>query len=258
MTVAVGVNNIIKTAALGSQSSATNMPIENLKLDTGATSQAWQTRAGLLDVNFAIEPATRQVWRAFGLFRTNLTRGATVGVQLVNHNPLTQVWYASVTGPMPGYGQIVVVAPQDFQADACVFYITDLGNPDGFINVPLAFAGPAWIPLKNHTWNSTMGRDSVVDELISRGGQEYPMYRYQQRRWEVEFDSIEGAELWQSAEELDRIARYGGNVLYVPRTESPTIAQEAVFGRVTVTADVGYRAGVADVHNWKYRVRERL
>jgi hypothetical protein len=122
----------------------------------------------------------------------------------------------------------------------------------------LAYAGPAWIPRLGFTWNSTYGRDSTVDEMISRGGQEYPTYRFQQRRWEAAFDAISDTELWTEAQNLDRVSRYGGNILFVPNLESVTSSNEAVFGRVTVTADVSYIAGFHDRHAWKFRIKERL
>jgi hypothetical protein len=94
--------------------------------------------------------------------------------------------------------------------------------------------------------------------MISRGGQEYPTYRFQQRRWEVAFDAITDSELWTEAQNLDRISRYGGNILFVSDLASATISGEAVFGRVTATADVSYIAGFHDRHAWKFRIKERL
>jgi hypothetical protein len=256
----LGINNLVKTGALSAGSQAANMPITNLQTDAGASSMAWQTAAGVRTASagatFRITP-TRQLWRLFGLFRTNLTQGASVTFSLYQ-NPSALVWRQTVTGPSPGYFQAVAVAPDDVYADYCQVDIDDAGNPDGFINIPLAYAGPAWLPMLGFTWNSTYGRDSTVDELISRGGQEYPTYLYQQRRWEAAFDAITDSELWGVAQDLDRISRYGGNILFVPDLASHTIANEAVFGRVTVTADVSYIAGFADRHAWKFRCKERL
>jgi hypothetical protein len=256
----LGVINLVKTGALTAGSSAVNMPVTNLQIDTGAASTAWQTVAGVVTnaagANFRITPP-RQLWRLFGLFRTNLQRSATVTFSLYL-NPSTLVWSGAATGPLPGYGQCIVTAPQDTLADYCVVSIDDPGNPDGFINVPLAFAGPAWFPEIGQTWNSAVGRDSQVDEMISRGGQEYPTYRYQQRRWEVDFDALRDSEVWSSAQELDRVSRYGGNILFAPDYASANLSAEAVFGRVTSTADVSYIAGYADRRAWKFRCKERL
>jgi hypothetical protein len=255
----LGITNLVKSSALTAGSSA--MPVTNLQTDSGASSMAWQTSGGILSAAngawFAIRPTTRQTWRLFGIFRTNLTTGASVRFSLFV-NPSTRVWDSYVTGPLPGYGQAVAVAPSDIAADYCQVDIIDTANPDGFINVPLCYAGPAWIPTIGHTWQTTFGRDSVVDEIQSRGGQEYPTYRYQQRRWEIAFDSLSGNEVWQSAEELDRLSRYGGNILFVPDLASVNLNAEAVFGRVAVTADVSYVAGVANLHAWKFRCKERL
>jgi len=256
----LGVNNLIKSGALIAGSSVPTMPITNLQTDSGASSMAWQTVSGVLTpaagATFRCTP-TRQLWRLFGLFRTNLSQGASVTFSLYL-NPATLVWSGTVTGPQPGYGQVVAVAPTDMFADYSVVDITDTGNPDGFINIPLAYAGPAWIPRLGFTWGSTYGRDSTVDEMISRGGQEYPTYRFQQRRWEAAFDAISDTELWTEAQNLDRVSRYGGNILFVPDLASTTSSNEAVFGRVTVTADVSYIAGFHDRHAWKFRIKERL
>jgi hypothetical protein len=256
----LGVNNLIKSGALIAGSYAPTMPITNLQTDSGAASMAWQTVSGVLTpaagATFRCTPS-RQLWRLFGLFRTNLSQGASVTFS-VYLNPGTLVWSGTVTGPQPGYGQVVAVAPDNMFADYCVVDITDTANPDGFINIPLAYAGPAWIPRLGFTWNSTYGRDSTVDEMISRGGQEYPTYRFQQRRWEAAFDAISDTELWTEAQNLDRVSRYGGNILFVPDLASITSSNEAVFGRVTVTADVSYIAGFHDRHAWKFRIKERL
>jgi hypothetical protein len=256
----LGINNLVKSGALIAGSSVPSMPITNLQIDSGAASVAWQTVSGVMTptdgATFRVT-SVRQAWRLFGLFRTNLSQGASVTFSLFI-NPSTLVWSGTVTGPRPGYAQVVAVAPADIEADYCVVDITDAGNPDGFVNVPLAYAGPAWQPVLGHTWNSTFGRDSTVDEMISRGGQEYPTYRFQQRRWEVAFDAITDSELWTEAQNLDRISRYGGNILFVSDLASATISGEAVFGRVTATADVSYIAGFHDRHAWKFRIKERL
>ena len=229
----LGLKNLIKSGSLVAGSSVPTMPITNLQTDSGAPSMAWQTVSGVLTpaagATFRVTDA-RQMWRLFGLFRTNLSQTASITFSLFI-NPSNLIWSGTVTGPQPGYAQVVAVAPQDIYADYCVVDITDTANTDNFINVPLAYAGPAWIPRLGFTWNSTYGRDSTVDEMVSRGGQEYPTYR---------------------------TSRYGGNILFVPDLGSITASNEAVFGRVTVTADVSYIAGFHDRHAWKFRIKERL
>jgi len=256
----LGIKNLIKSGSLIAGSSVPTMPITNLQTDSGAPSMAWQTVAGALTpalgATFRVTEA-RQMWRLFGLFRTNLSQTATVTFSLFI-NPANLIWSGTVSGPQPGYGQVVAVAPTDVYADYCVVDITDTANTDNFINIPLAYAGPAWIPRLGFTWNSTYGRDSTVDEMVSRGGQEYPTYRFQQRRWEAAFDAISDSELWTEAQNLDRTSRYGGNILFVPDLGSITSSNEAVYGRVTVTADVSYIAGFHDRHAWKFRIKERL
>lgn len=258
----LGWTNLVKSAALTAGSAEVRFPIQNIQNDIGTASLGWQTTAGVITsgggATCTITPLiAAQTWRVFVLAGTNLTPGASVTFAVYN-NPTTLVYSVTVAGPAPGYRQVVVVAPVDKTADYCTVSITDADNPDGFINVPLVYAGPVWVPAVGINWQTTFGRDSQIDETRSRGGQEYPIPRWQQRRWEIAMDGIQDSELWTDAQELDRVSRFGGNVVFIPDITSTTIGNEAVFGRVESVADVSFVSGITQLFSWKFRIRERL
>ena len=255
----VGWKNLVGTSVLAASSAATNMPVQNLQDDTGTPAVAWQTVSGVVSgAYFTVTPATGgQTWRAFGLFRTNLTPSASVTFALYN-SPSTLVWSTTVGGPVPGYGQVVAIVPVDTAADYAKITITDNSNPDGFLNVPLAFAGPVWCPASGLAWSTTAGRDDNRLETTTRGGQEYPVLLWQRRRWEIALDGVRSAELWGDIGEIDRLSRAGGNMLFVPDLTSATLAYEATFGRVLATADVTFPYQGADRRAWRARATERI
>lgn len=255
-------NNYLASAVLSTGSASPGLPGENLQNDTGSPSTAWQTAAGVKTTAggafVTAKPATTgQTWRVFGVFGTNLTAAATVTVALYN-NPSTLVWTTSASGPAAGYRQVVIVAPSDKVADYCTIAFDDVANPDGFVNVPLAFAGPAWLPLTAPSWQSKFGRDDRVDETVSRGGQEYPNMLWERRRWDIILNGVRGTEVWTDIGELDRIARRGGNNLFIPDYASSDINRESVFGRLMPTADVTFPYEAADRRSWSARITERL
>jgi len=257
-TTLLAWNNYVLTSGLSATSAA--MPVSNVQDERGAPSVAWQTAAGTTSATITITPAiARASWRAFGVFRSNLTAYAGIGVTLYN-NPTSPVsiWGGGTEGPEPGFGQSIVVADTDVIADFCTIQIDDPQNPDGFLNIPLIFAGAAWVPLTGLSYDTAYGGDAMVDEAISRGGQEYPLLRWERRRGELAFQGIRSGEVLNQLNELQGTARRGNNVLMVPDITSPNIGVEAIYGRVTATTDVGYPYGGADRRSWRARITERL
>ena len=262
--------NAASIAALSAGSEAAGLDVNNLQNDRGSPSTAWQTLAGdvtpadgawLLIDSFV----TSTVWRAFGAFRTNFTPGALIRVRVGNARSGAQITtpyaYDSGTraaGITKGFGQSVLVAGVDVTGRYCQIDFSDVGNPDGFLNIPLVCAGPAYFPSTGITFDSTHGSDDQTDEVVSQGGQEYPTMRWQRRRWTIAFDGIKRSEIWSSVSDLDRTARLGGNVLFVPDTTSPYLTQESVFGRLKATADITYPARNADIRAWRAQITERI
>lgn len=264
MTSILAWKNLAKSATVTAASTASNMPASNVASDQGSPSTAWQSQAGavtapggaLLQVN----PSTLgQTWRVIGVFGTNLTANATAVFTLWN-NVSSPVLVSSNTlpGPVSGYRQVVLVLPHDTTADYLQVGFNDSNNPDGFINVPLLFCGPAWLPASNAGFSSTVGRDDSTSEVVSRGGQEYPTLLWHRRRWNVSLEGIRSTEMWTQADALGVYAKGGSNVFFAPDTSSANLQCEAIFGRLKATADVSYPYQGADRRRWQMQITERL
>lgn len=254
-------NNLVKAATLTASSAATNFPVTNLQTsDQGAASEGWQSAAGVLStVVLTITPTvTAQTWRVVSIHRTNLTSAATVTFRLFN-NPSTLVGTALVlAGPIGGTGQVVGVFSQDRTADYATVEITDAANPDNHINGALACAGPAWMPATGFSFSDTFDRSSSLDETRARGGGEYPIFRYQQRLWNLELQGVRSSEVWAQLDVMQRTARLGGNILVIPDVTSANLQYEAVFGRITNAQPVSFPYGAADRRAWRGTISERL
>ncbi len=260
--VLVGWVNHVYNSDITAVSEEAGLPAVNIQNDIGDASTAWQTRPGVTSgtagAHIRISPGNPRVWRAFAACRTNLTPGGLMTVRLYNNSSDVPIFIGVGVLPEPAYGQSIVIADQDYTADYCVFSFDDPLNPDGHINVPLIFAGPAWIPQVGMSWDSALGRDGVTDSRVSRGGQVYPTPRFQSRRWEVDFKGIQGDELWSEAQELDRVSRYMRNVLFVPDMTSMMIGNESIFGIVESMANVSPLSGITGVFAWRFKIMERL
>ena len=161
-------------------------------------------------------------------------------------------------GVQAGFGQSVTVAPGDVTGRVCRLDVSDPTNPDGFLNIPLAYAGPVWTPATNIDYQTTFGRDDQVDEVTSRGGSEYPSLQWARRRWDVTLQGIRASEVWTQAMALDLAARAGGNVLFIPNPAGADVGRETVYGRLKSLADLSFPYGSADRRAWKVRITERL
>lgn len=264
-----GWENYAKVAVLASGSAESNLGVGNLANNQGSAEAAWQTLSGVKqDVDGAwliIDMGSTVPWRAFGLFRTNLTVtslvrwkvGSTLSAgRLVAPLAYDSGWDAA--GIEPGYLQSVTVADTPVSGRYCELALSDTTNTDGFLNIPLVFAGPVFQPLSGITYASSVGRDDQTLELVTRGGQEYPIPLWNKRHWQIAMDGIRSNELWESVGELDRAARAGGNILFVPDYTSGYIQREAIFGRLKSTADIGYPYGASDRRSWRATLTERL
>lgn len=249
--------NYAKTATITASSAA--MPASNVMNDQGGSASAWQTVNGVVSaVTLSVAPTTTaQTWRVVGIFGTNLSAAASVTFALYN-NPTTLVASQVIAGPVGGSKQVVWVPTQNYTADWLKITITDASNPDGFLNVPLLFCGPAWCPAGSVGFNSSLGRDDNTAEVITRGGQEYPSLYWQRRRWNIELDSIRSSELWTQVDPLFRYSKAGSNVFFAPDRASANLASEAIFGRLKNGADITFPYQGADRRRWSASVTERL
>jgi hypothetical protein len=263
---AFGWTNRVTTGALSVVSAAANMGAGNLQDDQCSSDSAWQTPSGTVTGAWLVidSGSTSSTWRAFGLFRTNLTAAATVRWKVGNTLTTGRVSspsYDSGTvnaGVAAGYLQSLVIPTADQTGRYCEVQIDDSGNPDGFISVPGVFAGPLFLPAVSAGFASTFGRTDRTDEVVTQGGQEFPINRSISRVQSVALAGVTVAETWASVMELDRIARAGGNVLFAPDVTSTTLAREAVFGRLRNASAVSYPYGSSDRRAWSATVTERL
>lgn len=155
-------------------------------------------------------------------------------------------------------GQSLTVAPADLTAQYVRVDINDSTNPDGFLNIPLAFVGPVWTPNASADPSSAFGRDDRVDDVQTLGGQEWPVLRWHRRHWGVALQAVAQSEVWSQLMPLDLAARSGSNILYVPDTAASDVQKETVFGRLRTTADLTYPTTAAMIRTWRATIEERL
>jgi hypothetical protein len=161
-------------------------------------------------------------------------------------------------GVAPGYGQAVLVLPQPVRGQLCRLDISDPSNPDGYLNIPLIYAGDAWTPRRNLAWESAPGSDAQLDEVVTRGGQEFPALQYARRRWDIDHKAIGRDEVWPRLAEMIRSAQAGGNVLFVPDPDGSEINREAVYGRLKTTSNITYPYQTLERRAWRGQITERL
>lgn len=248
--------NAAKTAVLSSTSAEPTLPVTNLANDQGNAASAWQTLNTVTAATLTITPAARTTFRAFGVFRTNLGSAGTATFRAFTNPGLVQVYSSGAVSVVNG--QAVAVAPADTPADVVTIALSDAGNADAHLNVPLAFAGPAWQPLTGLSWQTTIGRDEVSDATVTRGGQTYVDLRATFRRLELALDGIRTTEAYAQVDTLDRLSRSGGNVLVIPSIANGFMQNEATFGILKATADVTFPLNVDARRSWRARLTERL
>jgi hypothetical protein len=196
------------------------------------------------------------------LYSSNLTSGQTLALSTdgttIDPSVLTFDSGTIAAGVLAGYGQSFTFASAYATGRYCRCDINDSLNPDGRISVGLAFAGPIWQPAINMSADSCTGVDAQVDEVITRGGQEYPQYRYERRRWDIGLEYIASSEVWTQAAEIHRAARHGANILFSPDPSSGYAEREVTFGRAQSLSDFQYSNQITDYRSWRLRVTERL
>lgn len=246
--------NSVKTATLIATAAEANLPVTNVSNDQGSPAQAWQTPAGVTTASLTIVLPVRTSLRVFGFYRTNLTSAAVVSASLyTTPTALVGTQTMSVSN-----GAATGVLTAALSADFVIISITDTTNPDGFLSIPLAFAGIAWQPLTALSYSTTMGRDDLSDTIITRGGQQWINMRATSRRWELALDGVRESEAFTQLDALDRASRTGSNVLVVPNISGANMAAEAAFGVLKGTADIGWPYAAADRRSWRARLTERL
>lgn len=256
----IGYANRLLTAALTAGSSAAGLGPTNLQSNQGDGASAWQTAAGALTPGtgawLQADAGAAVAWRAVSIHRSNLTPDASLRVMLGTTAGAADVADATVTGLAPGYGQLVLALPAEVTARHLRLELTDAANPDGFISIALAYAGAVWEPAQAVAYGSAPGRAAEVDEVVTRGGQEFPELRFVRRSWDITWKSFAPAEVWDRIMELARVAEGGGNILFVPFPTSVDLQREVVFGRLAIPGGVTISSHRA--RDWRATITERL
>jgi hypothetical protein len=254
-----GWENWGRTGTLAASSQTTGLEITQLQNDLGATSTSWLTGSGVTTAFFTIDAGTTVDWGAFGLFNTNLTPTATVRWRV---GASTSV-FTSDSGTLSntvaaGYRQSLFVPTTAYSGRYARCDIVDTSNSEGRIRVAQLFAGRARRPSINLGVSTGFSREFTTPSLITRGGQEYPFFRFSRRSWNVVFPQMSSSDVWNIAQELHRVAGEGGNALFVPFPTETNTPRDAVFGRVTEAGPATLPHTLSDFFNWSVTFTERL
>lgn len=248
-----GYRNHMLSAAITASAAEAALGVEQMQNEQGAASSAWQTPAGVTTAWFQVDAGAALSFGAVGLFRTNLTPAAQIRWRATGLD--TGMVSAGVA---PGYGQTVRVLAAPVLSQTLRCDISDPTNPDGFVNIALAYAGEAWASDINISPSTALGIDSKTDETETRGGQEWASLQWERRRWDVDHQGIKAGEVWPRLMEMLRVSRRGGNILFVPDPDSGDLQRETVFGRLSSLSDVTYPYKTTELRAWRGRVTERL
>lgn len=265
MTI-IGYENAVTRADLAAGDAETALPIENIADGNGDPSSAWQTTAGVVTVGtgawWSGTLTAGEPMRVASIHRTNLTTaatwrwrfysGATVTVGDLVHDSGT-----IAAGVVRGRQQAVYVLPSEITARTWRCDINDTTNPDGFINIPLAYVGSGLVPGNGHSYRSTFRPEDVRETFETRGGQTIETPLFNRYSWLFELGVLRKEEAWASVIQIDRVARQRENILYIPGETAAEINAQAVFGLLQ-TESLGYSGQSGSVLSWRATIIERL
>jgi|GEM_PF-1183089 len=249
---AFGCDNAFTGSRLTASAFMPDLPVDNLATPQGAPATAW--RAPGRTASVTIEPGGMVDWRCFSLHRTNLTATAQWSVRIWRGATL-----AHETGLLAADtrdGQSVMMLDTAVTGDRVTILMADAQNPDGFLSIPLAYAGPLWQPQRNMAWSSGESAESGADTVTSLSGVEYVTLRWQRRVLRIEHQSLGTEELPQIRAML-ALGRTGANILFLPDPGAGTRSGDAVFGRVEA-GEITSSAGAANRRALTLTIRERL
>ncbi|MFT8776258.1 MAG: hypothetical protein ABF893_06315, partial [Gluconacetobacter liquefaciens] len=179
-----GWQNRVLDATLTADAQAVRLPVSNLRTQQGAPSLGWRTPGTTAGLTLSLSAAAPL--RAISLHRTNLTALATWSITVSSGGATA---WAADGGPIVG-GQGLAVAPAAVAGDRVRITISDPTNPDGWLDVPLAYVGPLWQPARNFSTDSTTGRALGQDSLTSLAGTEFVEARWYQRTASIAHQSL--------------------------------------------------------------------
>ncbi len=210
---------------------------------------------GLADFTYSGNTA---IWRAVGVFRTNLTKLATIRYRLGTTPGGSDVLdTGDLTGVEPGRNQHIYVHPTHLVARYLTITITDTSNPDNQLKVGLAYGGNMVIPQSNFGFSSSSERENRLDIAVSAGGFEYPKYMWQRRKWNISWDDLSQTEIRSYLDTIDSYARKGYNVLFVPDYEDG-LNFDSVYGMLREPSPFSFARAGFSRYAWAAQITERL
>lgn len=256
----IGWENAVEaaTTSLTASSAADGLSAELLRVPVGNPATAWQTAAGVTSASLTIIAASAIAWRAVALCRTNLTAAATMRVRVgtaanVASSPAYDGGVVSA-GVAVGIRQALHILPSAVSAVALRIDLADPTSPDGFLNIPLAFAGPA---VEFNISTSTDDGDAIRRaDVQTRGGSIIADPLSRARDWSARIGFIREAEA-AFIDPLKAAAAQGINVFFLPLLGHPRASSDAVFGQMA-PARRGYLGQVAAYRTWAFTITERL
>ena len=255
-----GWDNAVEAAAtvLAASSEVAGYEAGLLRVPIGNSATAWQTQPGVTDASLTVTPASVVAWRALCLARTNLTTGATIRVRVGSvANLASAPDYDSgilAAGVAVGIGQALHVLPAAVSAVAMRVDLADPTNPDGCLNIPLAYAGPGTeTSLSPRSRREPQIRDA---DTTTRGGVVLAQPLSRARSWQIELGMVADATSdWLDA--LEAAAGARKNVLFVPRLGTARAAAESVLGQMRPGAS-GFLTASGRYRTWSATITERL
>lgn len=250
-------SDALSLGALGSGSSTFPGKIHYAALYSGSGFNLSSGPTGTLVAEFNAEDATLGSGGGDTFVSSSTGETWTLhGTAAIEREFLSTYDSGLLTGLVPGYQQLVHVADADIIARHLRIEVDDPDNPDGFIRIGMAFAGPIFQPERGIEHGANFGVAGLRQDITTRGGQTYPVALYQQRQWQVSFPALTEEEMYAEGLEIQRAAEMGGNVLFVPRPGNGLEQQETVFGMLQSRATFGFPH--YGLRSWAFTVTERL
>lgn len=226
----IGWQNAISTAALsGDASTYSGFPASNLALDLGGNAYAWRTGTG--GSSFTATLAAAVAVRVISLHRTNLTAAATWRVQMSKAG--ASVYDSGVVPAGVSLGQCLIVLAAAITADSLTVTVTDPANPQAYLSIPFAYAGPVFAPSRQYTNDATFGGKAQVDSYTSRSGNVFSQFRWRARTTKLPWQNFLPTEML-TVEAINAYADTDRNLLIVPRPDALTSGPFPIFGTVSV------------------------
>jgi hypothetical protein len=239
----IGHLNQFLSGSVSASASVAGLGPSQLQNDQGNASFALQIpgTSGSITVSGSAE------YRMFGLFRTNLTPSASVSWSIGGASCAVVPWF----------GQSVLVLDAPVSAGGVTVSISDPSNPDGFLNIPLAYAGPGFQPLVNMDFSSAPNRQAGTLKEITRAGGTLARNDWVKRTFDLSMSNIRPDEV-TTMDDIDLVGRHSHNILFVPDPMSATIGREAIFGEWEGTSGLTYPYQAADARGYRATITERL